>query len=307
VQGVAAALALTAAASVARADPPREASYLVKRGDTLGAIARQYKVSIESLRAANGLERKQRIKAGETLAIPAPEGNDHATAATSSSQWTRTGTRPGVIRLIRGSETLQTRVLDTRRRLVANTLPEFTRLLRFADGATHPADPRLVTLLGMVSDHFGGRDIVVVSGFRPYSPRQFTPHSNHNLGRAIDFVVRGVPNEVVRDFCRTFRNVGVGYYPNSSFVHLDVRETSAFWIDYAGSGQKPRYQHPESGDEADEGAGEVEGVATVDSPGGARAGSADTPIGDSLMIDKDRGISARRGPSGEHRAFEGQN
>src|SRR5439155_25811711 len=126
-----------------------------------------------------------------------------------------------------------------------------------SDASRQAVGPVLFMLLGMLSDYFGGRDIVVVSGFRPHTTHQFTPHSNHNIGRAIDFTVRGVPNETVRDFCRGFRNVGVGYYLNSSFVHLDVRDANAFWIDYAGAGQAPRYNRPESKDEADEGAGEV--------------------------------------------------
>ena len=87
----------------------------------------------------------------------------------------------------------------------------------------------------------------MVSGFRPYTTRQFTPHSNHNIGRALDFTVHGVPNETLRDFCRTFRNVGVGYYPNSSFVHLDVRDANAFWIDYAGPGKPLAITAPKSG------------------------------------------------------------
>jgi len=32
----------------------------------------------------------------------------------------------------------------------------------------------------------------------------------------------------------------VGYYPNSSFVHLDVRDTNSYWVDYAGPGEAPR-------------------------------------------------------------------
>src|SRR6185436_1881970 len=181
-----------------------------------------------------------------------------------------------------------------------------TRFLRFSDGATHTVDPRLVTLLGMLSDHFGGRDIMVVSGFRPFTTRQFTPHSNHNIGRAIDFAVRGVPNETVRDFCRQFRNVGVGYYPNSSFVHLDVRATNAFWIDYAGPGQASRYHRAESKEEADEGAGEVEGVVIVDSSAGAQSGSDMTSNGGSATGPNESGKSSGRGPTGEHSVFPGQ-
>jgi hypothetical protein len=45
----------------------------------------------------------------------------------------------------------------------------------------------------------------------------------------------------LRDFLRTQARVGVGYYPNSSFVHLDVRKQSAYWVDHAGPGQPPSY------------------------------------------------------------------
>jgi hypothetical protein len=36
----------------------------------------------------------------------------------------------------------------------------------------------------------------------------------------------------------------VGYYPNSTFVHLDVRDTPATWIDYSKPGEPPRYNTP---------------------------------------------------------------
>jgi uncharacterized protein YcbK (DUF882 family) len=281
------------------ADPLRDPGYVVRSGDTLGAIAKRHNVSVEALREANKLDRNDPIKAGQTLTIPPPDKS-----ASSSAKLGKV--RPGVVRMVRGNETLQTRVLDRRGHLVENTLPEFTRFLRFPDGATHPIDPRLVTLVGMVSDHFGGRDLVVVSGFRPFSPRQFTPHSNHNAGRALDFNIRGVTNEKLRDFCRTFRNVGVGYYPNSSFVHLDVRKANATWTDFAGPGQAPRYHHPEEKNDADEGAGEVEGVASVDSPAGVKAGSAETPSGGSATSGKDTGNSSAHDSTGEHSVFPGR-
>jgi hypothetical protein len=34
--------------------------------------------------------------------------------------------------------------------------------------------------------------------------------------------------------------VGVGFYPNSSFIHLDVRGCAMQWVDYAGPGEAPR-------------------------------------------------------------------
>jgi uncharacterized protein YcbK (DUF882 family) len=307
-------LALSLSPTALWADPPHEPTYVVQQGDTLSGIAYSHNVSVESLRLMNKLEDGRPLRVGRTLKMPAPKPGEEARGGgptglgkdAAQAMQSAKGVKPGVVRLIRGQETLQARVLDRRNHLVANTLPEFMRFLRFSDGSTHAIDPRLVTLLGMLSDHFGGRDIMVVSGFRPFTTHQFTPHSNHNIGRAIDFAVRGIPNETVRDFCRRFRNVGVGYYPNSSFVHLDVRDANAFWIDYAGPGQAPRYHRAESKDEADEGAGEVEGVATVDSPAGVRSGSDTTSSGGSATGDNESGKSSGRGLSGEHSVFPGQ-
>lgn len=100
---------------------------------------------------------------------------------------------------------------------------------------------RLIRLLAEVSRHFAYKPLTVVSGFRPYNRHQFTPKSKHNLGHAIDFRVEGIANEVLRDFCRTLPDVGVGYYPNSTFVHLDVREDRGYWIDVSGPGAHPHY------------------------------------------------------------------
>jgi len=140
----------------------------------------------------------------------------------------------------------------------------FERMMRSAGGLTHPPDPRLIALVGQVANHFGSRKLEVISGFRPYSPTQYTAHSNHNIGHALDFRVVGVPNEVLRDYCKTLHNVGVGYYPNSTFVHLDVRDTNATWIDYSRAGEPPRYATP--GVDADEGTSDVsEEVVTPES------------------------------------------
>jgi uncharacterized protein YcbK (DUF882 family) len=192
-----------------------------------------------------------------------------------SPAWTRG--QPGVVKLVRGSETLEVRVLDKKQHLLGATLPQFARFLRAKSGADHPIDARLVTLLATVSDHFGGRELNVVSGFRPYSRGQHARHSNHNEGRAIDFSIKGVANETVRDFCRTFRNVGVGYYPNSLFVHLDVRDENAYWVDYAAPGQAPRYRASDGkADDDDDG----DAIASVDGGASEVARSSEMPRDD---------------------------
>ena len=190
--------------------------------------------------------------------------------------------RPGFVRMDRGSEKLEAQLLTRRGKLVPAALPGLSRVLRYyPTNEKLPIDPRLATLIGLVSDHFGGRTIHVTSGFRPYSPVQYTPHSNHNLGRAMDFSVEGVPNTVLRDFCRTFRNAGVGYYPNGTFIHLDVRAAKTTWVDYSRSGEAPRYEGGGGGAGAGEAGGEVEPHEGADgsaAPVEAAPGSTNTQV-----------------------------
>ena len=166
---------------------------------------------------------------------------------------------PGVVHATRlaTNEDFVIRVSSRRGHVAPTSLKSFERMMRSTGGVTHPPDPRLVALVGLVANHFGSRKLEVISGFRPYSPTQYTAHSNHNVGRALDFRVVGVPNEVLRDYCRTLHNVGVGYYPNSTFVHLDVRDTPATWTDYSRPGEPPRYSTVGGGVDADEGTSDV--------------------------------------------------
>jgi hypothetical protein len=109
-------------------------------------------------------------------------------------------------------------------------------------GATgdHPGVPdRLIRLMVDVSDTFGGRPLHIVSGYRTSS---YFRDSRHKTSQAIDFAVVGVPNASVRDYLLTRTGVGVGFYPNSSFLHLDVRPRNTYWVDYAGPGEAPRRQ-----------------------------------------------------------------
>jgi len=95
--------------------------------------------------------------------------------------------------------------------------------------------PRLIRLLYVLAFHFQAREIVVVSGIR--FPEEDRRTSNHHVGRAADIVVPGVPNEEVAAYAREFGRVGVGDYPVSGFVHLDVRDRSFFWRDPSGPGE----------------------------------------------------------------------
>ncbi len=140
-------------------------------------------------------------------------------------------------------ETLKLRFADERGRPIRGWQKRFQRFMRCHHTNTlHRMDPRLPRLLYQVGRHYEGRRLEVVAGYRnPKVARN--PKSPHKKGLACDFHVSGVSNAVLRDYLRqTFKHVGVGYYPNSSFVHLDVRTgKSAFWIDYSGPGQESEY------------------------------------------------------------------
>ncbi len=118
-----------------------------------------------------------------------------------------------------------------------------------------PFKSSLALLLQRVADHFSGRTIEIIVGFRK------AKYGKHLTGEAIDFRIKGVSNRTVFEFIRKFKHAGTGYYPNSKFVHLDSRNISGvYWIDLSGPGEKTNNvaridranwlkQHPPDADE----------------------------------------------------------
>jgi hypothetical protein len=91
-------------------------------------------------------------------------------------------------------------------------------------------DTRLIGVLEHVAGKFSAKRIEVVSGYR--SPKynlmlrkkghQVARHSQHMEGNAVDFRIRGVATKQVLHYVKSLRLGGVGYYPNSQFVHSDT-------------------------------------------------------------------------------------
>ncbi|MBI2893119.1 MAG: YcbK family protein [Deltaproteobacteria bacterium] len=104
-------------------------------------------------------------------------------------------------------------------------------------GEDHELDPRILALLYRLVSQLDAPQISIISGFR--APRG-RGHSLHSEGRAVDIVVPGIDLERVAQVARGFGHVGVGTYPSSGFVHLDVRDRSYFWVDRSGPGQRGR-------------------------------------------------------------------
>lgn len=124
-------------------------------------------------------------------------------------------------------------------------LPDDATLEAF-DAASHPGfvaegvralHPELLARLQRVAEAFEGHRIEILSGYRPTAP----PTSRHHHGRALDLRVADVEREAVRDLLAGLERTGVGWYPNSVFVHLDVRDRATYWVDESGPGEAPRY------------------------------------------------------------------
>jgi len=98
-----------------------------------------------------------------------------------------------------------------------------------------PMEPHLFEILSAIQDHFAGKRLEVLSGFR--NQRKVT--SMHFHATAADIRVDGVHEKKVREFASSLDSggMGVGIYPNAHFVHVDVRPWPSYrWTDYSRSG-----------------------------------------------------------------------
>jgi uncharacterized protein YcbK (DUF882 family) len=157
----------------------------------------------------------------------------------------RTPPKPKVVELfqVNTKESLRLRFVDDRGRRIPGLQRRADRFFRcHHTGRVSRMNPRLIKLLFDTGRHWPASRLEVVSGYRHPKVAK-NPRSPHMKGLACDFRVVGVKNTDLRDYLRrAFPHVGVGYYPNSSFVHLDVRKGgSAFWIDYSGPGENALY------------------------------------------------------------------
>ena len=113
-----------------------------------------------------------------------------------------------------------------------DALVDINKLLRDHRSNTIAAiDPQLLLLLDKVSSQFGNNSIVhVISGYRSPQTNQklaersdgVAKHSLHLEGRAIDVRIPGRDLANVRRAALAMQGGGVGYYPNSQFVHMDT-------------------------------------------------------------------------------------
>lgn len=120
----------------------------------------------------------------------------------------------------------------SRGRYQVDALEKIDHILRdHYSGRIKPIHRDLLNLLSSISLTIGKRTrFHVISGYR--SPktnamlckksRGVVRHSLHMEGKAIDFRISGYDTKRLRTTCMKQQAGGVGYYPKSDFVHVDI-------------------------------------------------------------------------------------
>ena len=115
---------------------------------------------------------------------------------------------------------------------VPDALSAFDHLLRdFRSGDSHPMATGLLDLVSTLSATLApGEEVHVISGYR--SPQTnaalhahsdgVAAHSLHMVGEAMDIRLPRVALAGLRDAALSLGRGGVGFYPSSDFVHVDV-------------------------------------------------------------------------------------
>jgi uncharacterized protein YcbK (DUF882 family) len=117
-------------------------------------------------------------------------------------------------------------------RYMPDALAEAMRVLRdWRNGEEHPMDPRLFDTLHEINARLDtSSPFQVISGYRSPATNAMmharssgvAEHSQHVLGKACDIRVEGVALRNLRSAALDVGAGGVGYYPVSNFVHVDV-------------------------------------------------------------------------------------
>jgi len=243
---------------------PAQGVVVLGPGQSLWTIARKYDCTVEALARANRIEPNAHLRPGMRLVLPGKGRLARAQASASATTASRRGSKShaqaversvpsGTVRLYRIAtrEQLKLTLTDDKGRVRPAASNRLARFLKPRNSSKQRRpEPRLLALLAETANHFSGRTIQVVSGYRVaggFTSRE----SRHTLGAAIDIRIEGVDNRKLCDYLRHFKNVGVGFYPNSLFVHFDVRDKNAYWVDLSSPGTRPSYLDREQRDHFD--------------------------------------------------------
>jgi uncharacterized protein YcbK (DUF882 family) len=240
--------------------------HTVQPGQSIWLIARAYNTSGDRIARRNRIRKADPLSLGQELYIP-------GASLSGVQRGERRDARTVRFARVHNSKRLTLRLLNRKGRVIPQSRTALSKLARDRRGKKRYRllHPRLVQLMQRVANHFPGETIEVVSGYR--AARRRGHLSKHNVGQALDFRVTNVSNRELYEFIKTLPRTGTGYYPNSVFVHLDVRDRSYTWTDVSKPGEAARYLEPGEGAST---AAQVE--ATVDNAADEEPENVDAPV-----------------------------
>ena len=112
------------------------------------------------------------------------------------------------------------------------SLAALTHLFRcLRTQSEHEVSPRLVELLARIAKE-AARPLELVSGYR--APLYASDHSFHVRGEAADIRIPGMTTLELKALVLALDAPGVGFYPTSKMIHVDVRDKRYRWTDWSG-------------------------------------------------------------------------
>jgi uncharacterized protein YcbK (DUF882 family) len=115
---------------------------------------------------------------------------------------------------------------------IPEAMQDINKLLRdHRNNKISAIDPKLLVLLDRISAQYGSHPTVhVISGYRSPETNEMlhektggvAKHSLHMEGKAIDVRIPGQDLAKLHKIVMAQKAGGVGYYPDSQFVHMDV-------------------------------------------------------------------------------------
>jgi uncharacterized protein YcbK (DUF882 family) len=197
-----------------------------KLSESLGGVERRMFAMVRAADSvALGTDEAGRASAG--AAAPGPATGVHAPTG---------GIGRFAIQLVNTGEELEVQVNLATGEVEAECYRKLRHLMRCQrTTAETPIDPRLIDLLYRIAQRTGQK-IQLVSGFR--APMfSLATLSYHTRGMAADIRIPGMTPLMVRDMAAAMGVRGIGYYPVSGFVHVDVRDKFTTWTDYSRGSQ----------------------------------------------------------------------
>jgi len=183
------------------------------------------------------LERRARamMQAADSVALAAndgaPSGDPAALASVNIGKVASGGIGKFTIESANNGETIEIHINLATGEVEPTGYVRLRHLMRcLRTGAETPIDPRLIDLLYRIALRTKQK-IVLVSGFR--APMfSLATLSYHTRGMAADIRIPGMTPLMARDLAESMGVHGLGYYPVSGFIHVDVRDDKSRWTDF---------------------------------------------------------------------------